>query len=202
LPFLTYLSAPLQCVKSTSPALISASLPDLKTLDITEHIADSSAITHLISRTPKLEKLNVFLVEDMDTLVADANGFHVESHAGMWKALASALASVSGTLKTLKISVDLAATNLHVQYILDEDWVFGISERRGGLGTLVGLERLTKLEMPMYLLFGRSAGGEVKLREMLPRGLRVLTLRDDYVFDEDLGNCSPEAVVPILEGYL
>lgn len=193
------LSTVFQAVKDTSVA--HADLPALRTLELTDHFAHASAIRELLTKTPKLEALSYFLVEDMDYLTADANGFHTELHEDEWAAFAQVLGSVAGSLKTLKISVDMAATTKHTRYIMDEEWVFGISTRRGGIGSLSHLENLAKLEIPMYLILGRSPH-QTRLQDVLPPSLKKLYLRDDYVFDEDLNNCEPAVVLPILESYI
>jgi hypothetical protein len=64
---------------------------------------------------------------------------------------------------------------------------------------------LKKVEVSMYMLFGKSGtgvSGEIKLGDLCPVGLEVLTLRDDYVSDDDLEGCTPEVVVPALEGFV
>ncbi|KAK4443782.1 hypothetical protein QBC34DRAFT_385986 [Podospora aff. communis PSN243] len=201
LPTLQHLTTPFQALQPT--LLLNPSLPSLLTLNLTSHFTHPSALSHLLTCTPALAELSYFHIEDMDTLVADANGFHIEDNTAMWESFSAAVQSVASTIETLRISVDLAATTENTGYISDADWVFGISKRRGGLGTLRGCDALKGVEVPMYLLFNTWGGiGGGRLGEVLPVGLKVLTLRDDYVFDEDLEGCAPGVVIPALEEFL
>ncbi|KAH6853753.1 hypothetical protein B0I37DRAFT_360154 [Chaetomium sp. MPI-CAGE-AT-0009] len=197
LPRLEHLSTVFQRENGSSVAY--ADLPALLTLKLTDHLCDPSAIRELLAKTPKLERFSYFLVEDTDDLAADE---HYESvHQDEWSAFGTSLGNVAGSLRILKISTDEAATEDYPPDTMDEDWMMGISDRRGTIGSLAHLQNLTKLEIPMHILIGRYPY-RGNLRDTLPLGLRKLYLRDDLVYDEDWDTYIAKAVIPALKSYL
>ena len=174
-------------------------LPTLRTLRLTNHLSNPGAITALLANAPRLERLEYFLVEDTDDLAQDEE--YEAAHTDEWPAFSGALLAVAESLKSLKISIDEAATSDYPPDTMDIDWMEGISARRGSIGSLRGLRNLTKLEIPMYLLLGRYPH-IVKLGDVLPPSLRKLCLRDDHVYGVDLDNCDPERVIELIRNYL
>ncbi|KAK3300364.1 uncharacterized protein B0H64DRAFT_448562 [Chaetomium fimeti] len=197
LPRLEHLSTVFQREDDTSVA--HANLPALRTLKLTDHLSDPSAIRELLTKTPKLERFSYFLVEDTDDLAADE---HYEAvHQDEWSAFATSLGSVAETLRILKISTDEAATEDYPPDTMDEEWMMGISARRGIIGSLTHLQNLTKLEIPMHILLGCHPH-RTNLRDTLPPGLRKLYLRDDLVYGDDWGTYVPEVLISALKSYL
>lgn len=174
-------------------------LPNLRTLQLTNHLSSSWAIGTLLANAPRLERLDYFLVEDTDDLAQDED--YQATHTDEWQAFSAALLTVAESLKSLRITIDEAATSDYPPETMDAEWMEGISARRGPIGSLRGLGNLTKLEIPMYILFGRYPH-IVKLRDVLPPRLRKLHLRDDHIYDVDLDNCDSERVVELLRDYL
>jgi len=216
LPRLEQLCTTFQFMKR--PMVAGPKLSALRTLGLVDRLSYPSAIKTLLARAPKLESLSYFLVEDMDDLlcyIQDARHRDVENansaslgrdrdsdDFNTWHTFARALKSVSGSLTTLTISLD-AAGGKHDRTLqnLHYDLLGGVSARRGRIGSLQHLENLTSLEIPMLILFNDRTK-ETKLQDLLPPSLKKLTLRDDYINDHDLLNCTPSLVIPALESYL
>lgn len=175
-----------------------ANLPALRTLKLVDHLSEPDVISTLLSKTPKMESLTYFLIEDTDDLAADEN--YEQSHENEWAAFAKALTHVAGSLKTLKISVDEAATSDYPPDTMDEEWMMSVSKRRGRIPSLLQLTVLTKLEIPMYLLLGFGSE-RVQLENVLPPSLQRLYLRDDHVYDDDLEGSTPEELILVLDSY-
>ena len=197
LPRLEHLSTVFQLVDDVSVA--QANLPALLSLSLTDHLSDPSALGDLLTKTPKLERFSYFLVEDTDNLAEDKN--YQSVHQDTWSAFATSLGSVAGTLRILKISMDEAGTSDYPPETMDEEWVLGVSSRRGAIGSLTHLQNLTKLEIPMHILFG-SHPHHTNLRDLLPPSLRKFYLRDDLIYDQDWHTYVPDVVVPALRSYL
>ncbi|KAK3347300.1 hypothetical protein B0T25DRAFT_461066 [Lasiosphaeria hispida] len=178
--------------------ITGAKLPSLRTLKLVDHLSEPAAISTLLSKAPKLESLTYFLVEDTDDLAADAD--YEQSHDNEWAAFATALTHVADSLKTLKISVDEAATSDYPPDTMDGEWMMDISRRRGRIPSLRQLQNLTKLEIPAYLLLG-FCPERVQLNDVLPLSLQKLYLRDDHVYDDDLVDAAPEDLISALESY-
>ncbi|RYP12363.1 hypothetical protein DL767_011327 [Monosporascus sp. MG133] len=176
-----------------------AKLPTLHTLRLIDHLSSPRTIPELLANAPRLDRFEYFLVENTDELAADEK--YECLHTNSWKAFSTALLAVAGSLKTLIISIDEAFTSDYPPETMDVDWMFGISARRGCIGSLQSLRCLTKLEIPMYILLGRDPH-ITKLRDVLPPSLRKLYLRDDHVYEVDLDNCEPERVIGLLRDYL
>jgi hypothetical protein len=196
IPSLEHLSTILPRVEENQ--ISGANLPVLRTLKLVDHQSEPDAISTLLSRAPKLESLTYFLVEDTDDLAADEN--YEQSHENEWAAFAKALTRVAGSLRTLKISIDEAATSDYPPDTMDEEWMMGVTKRRGRIPSLRQLTNLTKLEIPMYLLLGFSPE-RVQLKDVLPLSLRKLYFRDDHVYDDDLVDGTPEKLISALESY-
>ncbi|KAK0752896.1 hypothetical protein B0T18DRAFT_395579 [Schizothecium vesticola] len=179
--------------------ITGATLPSLRSLKLVDHLTEPEAISTLLSKAPKLESLTYFLIEDTDSLAADAH--YEDSHQNEWAAFAEALSHVADSLKILKISIDEAATSDYPPDTMDEEWMMGISQRRGRIPSLQHLVHLAKLEIPTYLLLGFSAEHRTPLSTILPPSLRKLYLRDDHVYDDDLAGATPEDVVSMISSY-
>lgn len=197
LPRLEHLSTVFQLVDDVSVA--QANLPALLSLNLTDHLSDPSALGDLLTKTHKLERFSYFLVEDTDNLAEDKN--YQSVHQDTWSAFATSLGSIAGTLRILKISMDEAGTSDYPPETMDEEWVLGVSSRRGTIGSLTHLQNLTKLEMPMHILFG-SHPHHINLRDLLPPSLRKFYLRDDLIYDQDWHTYVPDVVIPALRSYL
>jgi len=179
--------------------IIGANLPVLRSLKLVDHLSEPESISTLLSKTPKLESLTYFLVEDTDDLAADEN--YEQLHENEWAKFAEALSHVVASLRTLKISIDEAATSDYPPDTMDEEWMTGISRRRGRIPSLQHLVHLAKLEIPIYLLLGFSAEQRTPLSSILPPSIRKLYLRDDHVYDEDLVAATAEDVVSMISEY-
>jgi hypothetical protein len=197
LPRLEHLSTVFQRVDDASVA--HANLPALLSLSLTDHLSDPSAIKGLLTKTPKLERFSYFLVEDTDNLAEDEN--YQSVHQDTWSTFATSLGAVAGTLRILKIFIDDAATSDYPPLTMDEEWVMGVSSRRGTIDSLKHLQNLTKLEIPMHILFG-SHPHRTNLRDVLPPSLRKVYLRDDQIFDQDWDTYVPGVVIPALRSYI
>ena len=65
---------------------------------------------------------------------------------------------------------------------VDIEWVDGLWERRGWMGSLQSFTKLKRLEIPLPVLLGWKPDFQSKkLRDVLPRHLKELCLRDDLV---------------------
>jgi len=73
-----------------------------------------------------------------------------------------------GSPKTLKISIDEAATSDYPPDTMDEEWMMGIPQRRGRILSLQNLIYLAKLEIPTSLLVGFSAEHCIPLKRHPP----------------------------------
>ncbi|KAK3354085.1 hypothetical protein B0T25DRAFT_545965 [Lasiosphaeria hispida] len=180
--------------------ITGANLPVLRSLKLVDHLTEPDAISTLLSKAPKLESLTYFLIEDTDDLAADAD--YERSHQNEWAAFVEALSHVAASFKTLKISIDEAATSDYPPDTMDGEWMMGISRRRGRIPSLRHLIHLAKLEIPIYLLLGFSAEHRTPLSSILPPSLRKLYLRDDHVYDDDLVGATSEDVVSMISSYL
>jgi hypothetical protein len=123
LPRLEHLSTVFQRVDDASVA--HANLPSLLSLSLTDPLSDPLAIKCLLTKTPKLERFSYFLVEDTDNLAEDEN--YQSVHQDTWSTFATSLGAVAGTLRTLKIYIDDAATSDYPPLTMDEEWVMGVS---------------------------------------------------------------------------
>ncbi|EAQ93304.1 hypothetical protein CHGG_01539 [Chaetomium globosum CBS 148.51] len=199
LPRLEHLSTVFSHVRGELVA--NANLPALRTLELTDHVSDPSTTKELLAKTPKLERFSYFLVEDTDSLLwSDVDD---TAHEDEWSAFATNLGGVAATLRVLKIYVDSKPPDYPERFEDPETgaWAKNASNRRGAIGSLTHLHNLTKLEIPMHVLFGYRPHG-TRLRHILPPSLRKLYLRDDFAYSGDIYDAPPKLVIPALQSYL
>ncbi|KAH6650764.1 hypothetical protein F5144DRAFT_589176 [Chaetomium tenue] len=207
LPRLEHLSTVFSHVRGE--LIADANLPALRTLELTDHISNPSTTKELLAKTPKLERFSYFLVEDTDSLLeflrwGDDYGIGDTAHEDEWSAFATNLGGVAATLRVLKIYVDFTppAYPENVEGSQEAwEWVNHASDRRGAIGSLTHLHNLTKLEIPMHVLFAYRPHG-IRLRDILPPSLRKLYLRDDSAYSGDIYDAPPKLVIPALQSYL
>jgi hypothetical protein len=203
LPRLEHLSAVFGGIDGDE--ITHANLPALRTLKLTDSRSlDPSAIRELLAGTPKLERLSYFFAEDTDALFIDENDLdevNRTAHRDEWSTFSTSLESVTGSLRILKISTDVTPSDFEPEEIFENEWLHGVSTRRGTVGSLRHLHNLTKLEIPIQVLVGLYPH-HVKLREILLPGLEKLYLRDDYPPEWREGDRSTEGLIEDLRSYL
>lgn len=90
-----------------------------------------------------------------------------------------ALANLRHTLVDCKISLCMAPGSLSPPEMLEHGMSFPAIQ--GTLTVLKSMPRLTQVEIPMVMFLGWAPDFAAQLHEVLPTGVRRLTLRDDFV---------------------
>jgi hypothetical protein len=144
---------------TTTPPTCTVSVLDLKNT-----IASAATLSFILAQTPRLKSLRYNIWVPLGS-----------QHGAI--ELRDALYSVSQTLEELVISSDAMSSE-------EEDATIDWNSRRDegeGLGSLVPLSHLTKLEISLPLLLNWTADSDLSLKDVLPSGLEELCFRDDCV---------------------
>jgi hypothetical protein len=159
----------------------------LQVLDISNFDTDPVFLGQILSRTPQLKKLRIFVAQNLETLKND-EGFEY-GYEDEWEDYGRQLELVKDTLSELVVSIDYGYIDDYPPDSMDEDWVSGVWERRGSIGSLKNLHRLQRLEMPTCVLLGWHTwpitGKPQTLYDVLPPSLKELCLRDDMMDHPD-----------------
>ncbi|PWI66053.1 hypothetical protein PCL_05531 [Purpureocillium lilacinum] len=170
------LQEPVAAPPAEDPILLN----NLTRLSILNAGASPKDLASILKFTPQLETLEYFLGQDFEELKNDRR-YRCE-YRNEWAAFAEAVSTVAGSLKELIISVDWAHIDDYPPEDMDTDWVNGIWERRGRIGSLKSLVCLKRLEVPIVALLGwEPSTAPDRLQDILPMGLRELCLRDDLI---------------------
>jgi hypothetical protein len=131
------------------------------------------SLGRILRATPHLEALQYDFVQNMDQI---AYSF---SRIAPWAELNRVLQAVKQSLKTLRVSTDWYWTDDEK----DGGWVWPDDswKQRGRLGSLQEFEQLHTVDIPIHVLLGWNPEHAPKLRDVLPRNLRELCLRDDLI---------------------
>jgi hypothetical protein len=158
--------------------------------------ASPSTFDHILAVTPRLETLELFFAQDLECLRLDPG--HQLACRDEWRAFATALRHhVRDSLKRLVISVDFTDIQDYPEEGWDFEWIRGIWQRRGDLGSLHDFPALERLEVPMFVLLGwlpdrwdqrwaPDQGWAQGLADVLPRSLKELCLREDLEDEPDV----------------
>lgn len=90
-----------------------------------------------------------------------------------------ALSNLKNTLEEVKLSVALAPGSLSPAEIKLQGFQFPAMQ--GTLTVLKDMQHLTRVEVPMVMFLGWAPDFAAALEEVLPWGVRQLTLRDDFL---------------------
>jgi len=90
-----------------------------------------------------------------------------------------ALANLKNTLEECKLTLSMAPGSLSPAEIADQGFQFPAIQ--GTLTVLKEMKSLTKLEVPLVMFLGWSPDFAAELKEVVPRQIRSITLRDDLV---------------------
>ncbi|KAF2688656.1 hypothetical protein K458DRAFT_384837 [Lentithecium fluviatile CBS 122367] len=90
-----------------------------------------------------------------------------------------ALANLKNTLEDCKLCLSMAPGSLSPAEILDQGFQFPAIQ--GTLTILKEMKSLTKVEVPMVMFLGWAPDFAAELKEVVPRQIRIITLRDDFV---------------------
>jgi hypothetical protein len=90
-----------------------------------------------------------------------------------------ALANLKNTLEDCKLCLSMAPGSLSPADIIAQGLQF--PPIRGTLTVLKEMKSLTKVEVPMVMFLGWATDFAAELKEVVPRQIRSITLRDDFV---------------------
>lgn len=102
-----------------------------------------------------------------------------------------ALANLKNTLQECKLTLSLAPGSLSSAEIKLQGLQFPAIQ--GTLAVLKDMQNLTNVEVPMVMFLGWAPDFAASLSEVLPWGLRQLTLRDDFILHSPWATGPPVA---------